>query len=246
MDIWDKTGAARGSLWEALALPPEKVGSLTLVGGGGKTSLMLALAREAAARGLRVVVTTTTHIRAVERLPLAGDLEELAQLLEVSPVVTYGVHWRDGKLSPAGGLEGCLDLADVVLIEGDGARNLPLKAPAAHEPVIPAWTGAVLAVAGLDAVGEPIGAVCHRVERVCALLGKPPEALVTPADLAALLTHPAGGRKGVPPGAAFRLAFNKADTPARRAAALEAAALAGEGCIMTRFDEEERGGTCWF
>ena len=54
MDIWDKSGAARGSLWEALALPPEEVGSLTLVGGGGKTSLMLALAREAAARGLQV------------------------------------------------------------------------------------------------------------------------------------------------------------------------------------------------
>lgn len=246
MDIWDKAGVARGGLWEALGLPPEEIGSLALVGGGGKTSLMLALAHEAAARGLRAVVTTTTHIRAVERLPLAGDLEELAALLAWRPVVTYGVHWRDGKLSPAGGLEGCLDLADVVLIEADGARSLPLKAPAAHEPVIPAWTGAVLAVAGLDAVGEPIGAVCHRVERVCALLGKGPEDVVTPADLAALLTHPAGGRKGAPPGAAFRLVFNKADTPARRAAAREAAALSGEACVVTRFDEEERGGACWF
>ena len=117
------------------------------------------------------------------------------------------------------------------------------------EPVIPPESRAVLAVAGLDAVGRPIGETCHRPDRAAVLVDKPLDALVTAADAALLLTHPLGGRKGVPAGAAFRCVLNKADTPARRAAGEACAAqirAMGFRAVLTAFREEERDGKCWF
>ncbi|MCF8109113.1 MAG: hypothetical protein K9J81_08985, partial [Desulfohalobiaceae bacterium] len=43
-------------------LLPERSGIISLVGAGGKTSLMFQLAREIAARKQRVLTTTTTRI----------------------------------------------------------------------------------------------------------------------------------------------------------------------------------------
>ncbi len=47
-------------------------------------------------------------------------------------------------------------ISDVTLIEADGARRLPFKAPYAHEPLIPAGTSLVVPVAGLDILGQPL------------------------------------------------------------------------------------------
>ena len=41
----------------------EKGHVISLVGGGGKTTLLYAFARHCAAKGWRVLVSTTTHIR---------------------------------------------------------------------------------------------------------------------------------------------------------------------------------------
>ena len=60
------------------------------------------------------------------------------------------------------------------------AAALPLKAPAAHEPVLTAQTGLVIAVMGLTGIGRPIARVCHRPERVCAVLAVSPEQCITP------------------------------------------------------------------
>ena len=59
-----------------------------------------------------------------------------------------------------------------VLIEADGARRLPLKVPAGHEPVIHPRTTHVLSVYGLDAVGAALKDVCFREELAEKLLNK--------------------------------------------------------------------------
>ena len=135
----------------------------------------------------------------------------------------------------------------MVVIEGDGAKFLPLKVPADHEPVIPPDSDAVIAVAGMDSVGQPIGAVCHRPERVCCLLDKPMDALVTWEDVAAILASPQGGRKGVLPTVAFRCALNKAELNPQAARSI-ARRLKDQGipAAVTSFRAEERGGLCWF
>ena len=74
-------------------------------------------------------------------------------------------------------------LADVILIEADGAKKCPLKVPASWEPVIWGQTDLVIAVAGMDAAGKPIQEVCHRPENVADFLGKEAEEKVTEEDI---------------------------------------------------------------
>src|SRR5215470_16151128 len=105
-------------------------------------------------------------------------------------------------------------------------RTRPFKAPADHEPVIPEETTLVIAVVGADVFGQPLdGEHVHRPERVSALSGAAPGSPVTPELVARVLTHPEGGRKGVPPGARLAVLINKMDavpdpSPARETAAL--------------------------
>jgi molybdenum cofactor cytidylyltransferase len=95
----------------------------------------------------------------------------------------------------------------------------PVKAPAAHEPVIPDATGLLVAVAGIDALSGPIREVAHRPERVGAITGLDPEQTMTPDALARLLTAPEGGLKGAPPAARVAVLINKVESPAQRDAA---------------------------
>ena len=213
------------TLLEALDLPAGR-GCTALVGGGGKTSLMYRLGAEVAGAGGRAVLTTTTAIRPPEGLPLLTGAAGLERALEPGSAVCLGRPGADGKLHHPGqaALAAALALADRVVAEADGAKGLPAKAPSAFEPVIPLGTDSVVAVAGLDAVGRRLDTVCFRSGLACHLLGVPPDAALTPALLARLLTSPAGQRKGVPPGAAFRVLLNKADGPERLRAGKETAA----------------------
>ena len=98
-------------------------------------------------------------------------------------------------------------MADVTLIEADGARQCPLKAPADHEPVVPACTTIVVPMAGLDALGQSISApAVHRPELLLAISR---ESTVGPGVVADVLASPAGGMKGIPRGARLRPLLNK-------------------------------------
>ena len=105
------------------------------------------------------------------------------------------------------------------LVEADGAKGRLLKAPAEYEPVLPAGAERVVVVAGLEAIGRPLDEhTVHRPEIAARLLGlpgscaKPPPQVgvgsqlrqarldvITPAMVATLLGHQAGGLKGIPP-----------------------------------------------
>ena len=212
-------GRSRGvfeGLAAALGVTPPAL--VAFVGGGGKTTLMMALARELAqvAPG-RVIVTTTTRIFAAQM-----GLIPAGAALVVGPVQgdkALGVVPEEpGHLLARPGV-------DYVLVEADGSRMRPVKAPAGHEPVIPPETTLVVPVVGIDALDGPIAQVAHRPERVCALTGLQPQDWLTPAAIAALLVHPQGGLKGVPAGARVVPFINKVETPAQIAAAQEIARL---------------------
>ena len=236
-------------LWEQLNLDMDRHRVVTLVGGGGKTSLMYALAHQARTHSRTVIVTTSTHIMPHPGIFLTDNPEpaNLTACVRLHGIITLGTMARADKLSGIGDMQACRQAADVVLVEGDGAKLRPLKAPAAHEPVIPPLTDAVVAVAGMDSVGRPIRDICHRVEQVCALLGKAPDALVEEEDVARILSSFEGSRKGVAPYMAFRCVLNKADVNPDAARRI-AARLYGLGiqAAVTSFQEKERGGLCWF
>ena len=201
----------------------------SFVGGGGKTSSMLALGTELAEQGNRVIMTTTTRILPFHQ-PLAANLSCIGERAE------------NGKLGPVSNPDGLKQQCDVLLIEADGSKGLPMKAPAGHEPVLYERTDYVAAVYGLSALGKPLKEVCHRPERAAALLGRKPEDTVTGEDAAAILAHPEGQKKNVGE-RTYCVVLNQADDAERRKQAETiAAGLAVRGverCLITFHQQEE-------
>ena len=216
----------------------EKGHVVSLVGGGGKTTLLYALSEHCARRGWRVLAGTPTRNFA------AADADVKA-LWAAGAFAVLGTPDGSGKLTapPPRQLEHWMEQADAVFLEADGAKRLPCKAPAAHEPVLLPQSDIVLAVAGLSAVGKPLQEVCFRLETACTLLGVPPETILTPELLAKLLADEQGGRKAV--GARhFYAVLNQADTPQRQAAGEKTKELLraryGVSVVLTTFSEKER------
>ncbi len=204
---------------------------VAIVGGGGKSSLMFALAERLPGRG---VMTTTTRIFA----------EQTRGVAEVCTLDDAG--WRnrldsfESTLLVIGRVEGERALGvprelpaqllahprvDWVVVESDGSRMLPVKAPAAHEPVIPIGATLLVPVVGIDALSKPIAAVAHRPERVSAITGLAAEDRLTPVALARLITSPEGGLKDAPSAARTAVLINKVESAAERVVAREIARL---------------------
>ena len=208
---------------------------VALVGGGGKTGAMLAVSRELADRGWRVLASTTTRVgqsvaTSMPVFTMAGERppEELARAMsESGRVFLTAGRGADGKLLGVDPwvLTAIRDrgLADVVLVEADGARQMPLKAPGEHEPLLPPRVDLVSPMAGLDALGLPI--VPGRVHRPELLRQLTDSDVVTPEVIADVLTSDAGGMKGVPESSEVCPILNKLDTAARETALEVASAV---------------------
>lgn len=155
----------------------------TYIGAGGKTTSIFARARQERNAGRRVAVVTTTHMKRPADWFVAADLPIgwQAQWQRVG-IVVVGREGTDGKITWPGHdvyFRLC-QAADIVLVEGDGSRRLPLKVMGTHEPVIPANSSSVYCLAGLSALGRIVKDVCFRWE----LLHLNPEAVVTERLLA--------------------------------------------------------------
>lgn len=184
MTSWPSAGAnGVNKLFEALEILP---GLTAVIGSGGKTSLIAALARELPGS---VIVATSTHIFPATGLPLVT--EPLATL--PAPKLCVGT-WADaGKLTaPPQPWKELITLADYVLVEADGSKGLPLKAHMPHEPVIPPEANQVIAVLGLSGLGQPIGKSAHRPELYACLAGCTVNDVATPARAAAVLGQEGG------------------------------------------------------
>lgn len=162
-----------------------KPGVVSVIGSGGKTTLLSTLARELPGP---VILCTTTHIFPFSEYPLISgdDAGALNAALARSRVVCLGQPGKDGKLTaPALPFSLLLELAPWVLVEADGSKHLPLKAHASYEPVVPPESSHTILVAGASGFGAPISQAVHRPERFCTLTGAQLQDLVTP-ELAAL------------------------------------------------------------
>ena len=156
-------------------------GVTSVIGSGGKTSLLAALARELTGT---VVLTTTTHILPFAGVPLvtSANADDVRAALAGSRVICVGSQAeKNGKLvTPELGIDVLAALADHVLVEADGARRLPLKAHAPWEPVIPACSGRTVLVLGASGLGRPVREKVHRPELFCELTGCTPDDPATP------------------------------------------------------------------
>jgi molybdenum cofactor cytidylyltransferase len=214
-------------LYQALNVKPNDV--VSFVGAGGKTTAALRLMEELAGIQRGVVFTTTTKIlepipRENEYLLLAEEEEAFAQVpelltrypkvflarrrLEEVDLTALGESDRDYPMRP-NKLEGVRPLLVdhlarrlsemVILVEADGACHRALKAPAAHELVVPASTTILVPMADLTVLGKPLAEEhVHRPELVADLTGVAVGEPVTVEMVATVLSHPQGGLKGLP------------------------------------------------
>ena len=161
-----------------------------IIGGGGKSTLLHALADELS-KHARVVVATSTKMYVPDWCPvlLSAELSDVESALATSPLVCVGsIHEPTGKLdAPRVAFSDLVDIADYVLVEADGTKKLPLKAHAEHEPVIPACTNRAVYVVGIDGVGVPISQTCHRPELYAQLASASVDERVTPEMVATVL-----------------------------------------------------------
>ena len=272
------------------AMNNKKTQVISIVGAGGKTSLLYTLAEmfrrgdgdlrlfglepmggmpdngkakhgvpENGSAAPRVLVTTTTKILVPDHCGWCADLSAVKREWEAGRYAVAGTLTEEyppnadrllRKLGPLPEkeLREALAAADVVLIEADGARHLPLKLPASHEPVIRPETTAVLGVAGLSCIGKTLREVCFRAElaesvpELCDLPGgkvKQEEKAgrqegaagqtVTAEVVAAILVSEQGTRKnaGDRP---YLAVLNQCTTPERKAAGEKILRLLRENC----------------
>jgi probable selenium-dependent hydroxylase accessory protein YqeC len=211
-------------LKEALGIRSRDI--ICLVGGGGKTTLMFALAKELATSGLCVITTTTTKIlepslSETEKLIINNDEDILVKQL-LQEIVTYHHITIAREKIPSGKLIGitremAVKLAEIdqvshVIIEADGAAHHSLKAPNETEPVIPPNTTLVIAMAGIDALGSRLKEeTVFRADIAAKLLQVPLGAVISAELMANLITHQRGILKESPYTARIIPFINKAD-----------------------------------
>lgn len=187
------------------ALAKDENGMITFVGAGGKSSLLRKLGMEWREQGRSFLVTTTTkmfYLQIIDFAPVFCDdynrgLFYVEKNLNLYGYVGWFREYYDNKVRglPLDWIEkfSQTGLVSSILIEGDGARQKLLKAPADNEPVVSSLNRIIVGVLNLGAIGQELSpAIVHRLEIVTQLLDKRPGEKIEPKDIAILACHKRG------------------------------------------------------
>ena len=214
------------TLKEAFDIQPGEI--ISLVGAGGKTTLMFALARELILQKNLVITTTTTKIfppspADTPFLLVSEDREAIMDSI-LREGGKYGhITVASEKIASSGKLRGIepeliqefceLSPEAFIIVEADGAAGRPLKAPnIEHEPVIPQNSSLIIPVVGIDALGCTLNdEYVFRADIAARLSGTEVGEVVSQETIATLLTHPDGIVHGSPVHARIIPFINKAD-----------------------------------
>ncbi len=158
------------------------------VGSGGKTTLLKAMAAQYRMQGKSVFVTTTTHMFIEDDTLLTDDADVIIQKLKKTGYAMAGIPEgvKIRALSEETYKKVC-GYADIVLVEADGSRGMPLKFPDDAEPVIPDNAEEIIIVCGLNALGHSAKEVCHRLELVKSCLEIENDTFITPSHIQKLI-----------------------------------------------------------
>jgi probable selenium-dependent hydroxylase accessory protein YqeC len=205
---------------------------ITLVGAGGKSSTLYALARSAARRKIRTLLTTTTMMIDPALDPLArgipirysdsstGSYTDSPEAWILPPPersLLFGASQQFKKQGKVTGLsprqvDDIAPFWDLLIVEADGAKHRSIKAPAEHEPVIPEASRVVLGCIGIDSIGKRVnGETVHRPSHFCQVTGLREGDRITPQAVSKLACHRAGLFKNLPREASPIILLNKAD-----------------------------------
>ena len=204
------------------ALRLSQTSCIAIVGAGGKTTALFQIARQFNGP---VILTATTHLGGWQ-IPLADQHIIASSPDDLAGIRFNGVTLVTGPFRQDNRTEGVdkdilfwlraetKKLNIPLLIEADGSRQRPLKAPTVHEPAIPDFVDSVLVVAGLSGLGKPLtDETVHRPEIFAELSGLKINETITSEALIRVLIHPNGGLKSIPPQTRRMVLLNQADTP---------------------------------
>ena len=157
-------------------------------GSGVNTTLIKKYARYYAQKGLKVLVTTSTHMAVEEDTLLTDDAEEIIAALEKRGCVMAGRR-ENGKFSALSmeTFRRVCPHADLVLMEADGSNRRPVKFPAHYEPVIYDGTERITVVCGLHGLGMRLADAAHRPELVKDILGADDDTVITASHIQTLV-----------------------------------------------------------
>jgi len=195
---------------------------ISVIGGGGKSSLLKKIGQELVKLNLKVILTTTTKI---EPFPNTGlvllkgrgqDIrEELTYMLdELKIVMVAKDRYKKDKLVGVDGeiVRKFKKYANIVLVEADGARQRPFKTHMPHEPVIPAATDKVIIVIGSEIVHQPLNdETVHRADLFAKKWNMALEAKLTRKIIAKELLSTAGYTRKIPITSNIAIFINKTD-----------------------------------
>jgi molybdenum cofactor cytidylyltransferase len=198
---------------------------VAFAGAGGKTTAMFQCARELMSP---VLITSTSHLGAnqldmADRHFFADDavLDRLEENLPNGITLITGLLTLD-KSRTLGVKEKQLNRIHAIsekwgiplLIEADGSRKLPIKAPAEHEPPIPELANMVVVMVGLSVIGKPLtDEWVFRSELFADITGLKPGENITLKAITRAMIRPDGGLKNIPLNARCFALLNQADTP---------------------------------
>lgn len=236
-------------------------GIITCVGAGGKSSLLMSLAAQWRQEGKRFLLTTTTkmfYYQVDDFAPFfCGDYNKgAAMALDTMNERGYAAWlWEEtgGKIRglPPAWIDsfykeellgrGSVSGKGRIIVEGDGARQKPLKIPGDDEPIVPRTSAVVLGVLGLQAWGEKFSpSLVHRFELVGPLLGKKEGEIIEEKDYAVLGGNQRGIFKGCPGKKILVLTGTKTVASGRQAMKAIGKEIEErrsgflEGCILTK------------
>ncbi len=214
-------------LSQALRLS-KQASSVAFVGSGGKTSSIFLIASELK----QAIITTTTHL-GVEQAALA-DQHFMLEPDQPIPLINWESAGmclitgptQDNRLTALTETQ-LIKLNEIsqqhnlpLLIEADGSRGKPLKAPAEHEPAIPAFADAVVVTVGVSGLNQTLTEeTVQRAEIFSSISETELNEKIKPAALIKVLIHPNGGLKNIPESARKIVLINQADTAEQQAQA---------------------------
>lgn len=198
---------------------------IALVGAGGKSSTLFALAKEYSGP---VIITTTTHLASAElahadrvfEVNTTADIEKALSGLEPNgKMLFYSTGHKEKRASGLSkdlliSLKKYADLKQIpIIIEADGSRRVGMKAPYEYEPAIPDWVTSVIVVCGLENLGEKASTeAIYNLETFLFLSGLAENDAISSEGIINVLCSPIGGLKNIPAGAEKNVFLNQWDT----------------------------------
>lgn len=232
------------NLFEKLDICLDKEELISIVGGGGKTTTMFRLANELVKFEKKILIGTTTailnpHKSTYDRLMTLDTGYSCTNIPKGSITVIAG-ETTEAKLF--GVDKEVIDkiyeskIFDYIIIETDGAKMRPIKAPADHEPVIPSLTTKNIGVIGTDCIGKTIDEeYVHRPEILTKITNSKIGDTIDSEIIYRLVTSEDGIFKSTPQNSKKYLILNKAESEDRKGEAIKVK----EMLIKSKFNIED-------